>query len=304
MSTLLLGIILAILAGASNNFGLVLQKKVVNEIPREARDTRFFRTLAKNPLWLLGIFMQIGISTACLLSAQSFIGPTLVPGLQGIGLIVLAIASVRINKETLKRTEWIAIFLLIVATALVGLSHLEIKVSGFDFQQTWFFKNALIFTGILLAIFIMLEIGQRRSGLYLKSILLSMIAGVMYALSDFWTSPLVGTIGGVFKFEANMTEWSLFLLGCVILVLTNIMAIGKTQTAFKYGPASILIPIRHLPSLMSPVFVYFLVYSMTAPRYYSLWFFLVSIVLIIISSYLLGRREEQFMKSEDTAVND
>lgn len=304
MSTVLLGIILAIVGGVSNNFGLVLQKKVVNEVPPAARDKGFFRTLAKHPLWLLGVFMQIGISSACLLLAQYHVGPTLVPGLQGVGLIVLAIGSVKINKETLEKPEMLAIFLLIVATALVGVCGLEIEVSEFDFQQTWFFRNAMIFTGIILAIFILLESAQRRSGFYIKSILLSLISGFMYALSDFWTSPLVGTIGGALKLEANWTEWSLFLMACVLLVSSNILAIGKTQLAFKYGPASILIPLRHVPSLVAPVFVYFFVYSMTAPKRYSLWFFLVSIVLITISSYLLGRREEQFMKSEEAAVSD
>lgn len=304
MSTLFFGIFLAIVGSASNNFGLVLQKKVVNEVSPDARDKRFFRTLAKRPLWLLGIFMQIGISSACLLLAQYHIGPTLVPGLQGVGLIVLAIGSVRINNETLEKPEIVGILLLILATALVGVCELEIEVSKFDFQQTWFFRNAMVFTGIISTIFILLELTQRRSGFYIKSILLSLISGFMYALSDFWTSPLVGTIGGVFKGEANWTEWSLFLMACVLLISSNILAIGKTQMAFKYGPASILIPLRHVPSLVAPVFVYFFVYSMTAPKNYSLWFFLVSIVLITISSYLLGRREEQFMKSEEAAVSE
>lgn len=299
MSTIvLLGIIYALIASASNNFGLVLQKKVVNEVPPEARDKKFFRTLAKNPIWLLGVVMQVGVAALFQILAQYYIGPTLVPGLQGFGLIILAIGSVKINNETLTAVEMLGIFLLIVATALIGFCELDINISEFDFQQVWFFRNAIIFAFIIIGFFILLEICQRKSGAYVKGILLSVISGFMYALSDFWTSPMVGTIGTVFKLQANWAEGSLFVIACVMLVSTNILAIGKTQTAFKYGPASILIPIRHVPSLVAPVFVYYFVYSMTAPKSYSLWFFLVSIVLITISSYLLGKREEQFIKDE------
>jgi hypothetical protein len=295
MSTDWLGVILAIAASISNNFGIVLQKKVVNAVPSEARGKKFFRTIAKRPLWLLGIFMQMGISSACLLSAQFLIGPTLVPGLQGIGLIVLVIGSIRMNNETLLFPEYVGIFLLIIATGLIGFSELHIKVSEFDYQQVGFFKDAIMFSIVLLVSFLLLEVGQRNSDRFVKGMLLSIISGFLYALSDFWISPLVGTVGVVFKLQSNWTQGALFLLACGFLISTNILAIGKTQLAFKYGPASILIPIRHVPTLVSPIFVYYFVYNMTAPKCYSIWYFLISIVLIIISSYLLGKKEGRFV---------
>ena len=42
-----LGVSLAVIAGFCNNFGSVLQKKVVNEIPPEAKEQRFFKTLVR-----------------------------------------------------------------------------------------------------------------------------------------------------------------------------------------------------------------------------------------------------------------
>ncbi len=304
MTIIWVGIICALIAAASNNFGIVLQKKVVNQVPPEARDKNFFRTLAKNPIWILGVAMQVGLAAVFQLTAQYYIGPTLVPALQGSGLIILAIGSVKINKETLTPGEMLGIFLLVVATALIGFCELHINISEFDFQQVWFFRNALIFTFIIIGFFILLEICQRKSGAYVKAILLSVTSGFMYAASDFWTSPMVGTIGTVFKLEANWTQWSLFVMACVMLVSSNILAIGKTQTAFKYGPASTLIPIRHVPSLISPIFVYYFIYNMMAPKSYSLGFFLISIVLIIIATFLLGKREEQFAQDEKTIESE
>lgn len=51
-----MGISFAILSGIINNFGIILQKKVVNEIRAEVK---FGRALIKNPLWLLGLMMQL-----------------------------------------------------------------------------------------------------------------------------------------------------------------------------------------------------------------------------------------------------
>ena len=299
MATNWLGIILAITASIANNLGIVLQKKAVNEVPAEAREDGFFRTLAMRPLWLLGLFLQMGVSAAFMLSAQYLVGPTLVPGLQGLGLIVLALASVRMNDETLSTPEYLGIALLIIATTLTAFSGLHIEVSHFDFSQGWFFRNAVAYTGAILVLILLLEVGQRRSGLYVKSMLLTIISGFLYALSDFWISPLVGTIGTVFQLQANWAQWSLFIIACVLLVSANLLGIGKTQVAFKYGPASILIPIRHIPTLTLPVVVYTQVYSSTAPGAHSLPFFLTSVVLIVISSYLLGRQEARFGDGEN-----
>jgi hypothetical protein len=290
MSNVWLGVILAILAGASNNFGIVLQKRGVNALSHDARDKRFFRTLIKSPTWLLGIFLQMSVSTAFLLSAQYFIGPTLVPGLQGIGLVVLVLGSVWLNQENLGFPEYIGVFFLIIATALIGFSELQIEVSDFNFQQVWFFVNTMTYSVILLVICFILEAGQRRSSMFRKGLLLAALSGFCYALTDFWISPLVGTIGPFFRFQVIWIEGALFIIACVLLVSANITAITRVQMSFKYGPASILIPIRYVPSLISPILVYYLVYNKTAPKPYSLWFFLTSIILILLGAYLLARR--------------
>lgn len=300
MSAVLLGISFAILASISNNIGIVLQKKVVNAVPFESREVGFFKAISRQRLWLLGLFLQLGLPTGFLLYAQYLIGPTLVPGLQGIGLIFLVIGSIRLNNETLQFSEYVGILFLVLATALIGFSGLQIEVSAFDFQQTWFFIHAVVFTVVVLSGSLILELGQKHAGGFSKGVCLTMLTGFLYVLSDFWTSPLVGTIESVFKLEANWAQWALFLMACVLLVTSNVVAIGKTQVAFKYGPASILIPIRHVPVLLSPVFVFYFVYNRTAPGGYSLWFFLTGILLVFAGSILLGRREAGFVEEAQT----
>ena len=86
----LLGVFLAILSGSINNVGLVLQKKVVNEVAPEAK---FFRSLVKKPVWIIGLLMELIIGSIFFMIAQIYIGPALISGLMAFGLIFLAIGS-------------------------------------------------------------------------------------------------------------------------------------------------------------------------------------------------------------------
>ena len=69
--------------------------------------------IAKDKTWLLGLILQLAIGSVFFMVAQLLIGPDLVPGLMAAGLIVLAIGSVRILGETLKRDEYIGIIIMI-----------------------------------------------------------------------------------------------------------------------------------------------------------------------------------------------
>jgi len=58
----LLGVVLAILGGVVNQLGAVFQKKVVNDVPKEAREERFMRTLIRSPLWITGLIFIMVLS--------------------------------------------------------------------------------------------------------------------------------------------------------------------------------------------------------------------------------------------------
>ena len=77
-----LGVALAIISGTANNIGILLQKKVVNRIAGNRQG--FFTKLIRNPLWLVGFIIQIGLGTTFFLLAQVRLGPALIPGLMGI----------------------------------------------------------------------------------------------------------------------------------------------------------------------------------------------------------------------------
>jgi hypothetical protein len=103
MDEYLIGVICAILGGSISSVGVICQKKVVNEIPTSSKEQRFFRSLVKKPLWLLGLILGSFAPAIFVIIAQLYVGPALVPGLMAAGLIVLAIGSVKINREHLER---------------------------------------------------------------------------------------------------------------------------------------------------------------------------------------------------------
>jgi len=286
-----LGVFLAILSGITNNYGTVLQKKVVN---RFRDDSKFMRSLVKNPLWLIGLILQTIIGGILFFVAQIFIGPTLIPGLMAAGLIVLAIGSVKIVGEELKILEIIGIMIMVIAITFIGFSNMAIDIDDQNFLEISLFLRIMIFTIILFIISGILYFLQSK-GIY-TGISLAIYSGFMFALSNFWVSPLMGVLSHIFSGSANLTEIILFIVSLVILTLTNIFGITTIQKSFREGQASNLIPIQQVPIQIAPVFYFLVVYLLPIPSGFSLLFLIIGIILVIVSSFLLGKRQTQIEK--------
>ncbi len=288
----LIGILFAIGAGVMNNFGLLCQKKAVNELPE---GEKVGRNLLKKPLWVFGLILEMVVGTTLFILAYSpewGIGAALVPGLMAAGLIVLAIGSIRILGENLTKQEVLGILLMIVGITLLGFSELETEVTELNLQDAGFIFRATIFTVILISIAIFCEIFQRKQKKY-KGILLAIFSGTMFGISNFWVAPMIALIGIVFGSGRFIV---LFIICAVILILSNIYGIFKIQQAFQHGQASNLIPIQQMPIQIAPIFVYFSIFLLVPPEIYSFPFMIIAILLIIISSFLLAQRQAQLEK--------
>ena len=288
------GVFLAITSGVVNNFGTVLQKKVVNDVPQEHRDDKFYSTLLKNRLWLFGLILQNGIGAIFFMWAQIYVGPALIPGLMAAGLIVLALGSLKIVGEELELPEVIGIFLMIGAITMLGFSSMAIDIADYEVLNLDFLVRVGLFTFGCFAFMIVFEIGQRRTTLdSYKGLYLAIVSGFCFALANFWVFPLMATIVRVFEMVAVLGEVAIFVFASVLLTVTNIYGIKYIQDSFKVGRASILIPIQQIPIQITPALVYLIVFLLVPPGIVELSFFLCAIVLIIISSFLLAKRQAQ-----------
>ena len=289
----LLGVFFAVLSGVLNNYGTVLQKKVVNKF-RE--NPKFMTSLIKNPLWLFGLILQIIIGGIFFFIAQLYIGPTLIPGLMGAGLIVLAIGSVKIVGEELKLSEIIGIILMVIAIALIGFSNMAIDVNAQNFLDLYLILRIFIFTIVLYALAAVFYFMQVRN-IY-RGLSLAIYSGFMFALSNFWISPLMGVIAPIFEGLAYPIEIIIFTVSIGFLIITNLFGTITIQKSFRVGQASNLIPIQQVPIQIAPVFYFLSVYLLQIPDAISLFFLISGIALVIVSSFLLGKRQTQLEKLE------
>jgi len=284
-----LGVSLAISSGLSNHLGTVFQKKVINELPDEAK---FFRSLVKKRLWLSGLILQYGLGAILYMMAQLFIGPALIPGFMASGLIVLAIGSIKIVGETLNKAEILGIFLMIIAFFLLGISELSIDIANTNLVEISFLIRIIIFTLVVILFSFICYILQRESKRF-KGILLATLSGLLFVLSNFWVSPLIGVIAKIFSGAFDLGELFIFIISCIILILSNVLGVMTIQKSFTVGQASNLVPIQQVPTLLAPIVIYFLIFLLIPPSVFSIYYLIIGLTLIIISSFLLGKRSAQ-----------
>ena len=89
--------------------------------------------------------------------------------------------------------------------------------------------------------------------------------------------------------------WKIILIPIcsVFLILLNAIAIIRINVAFTQGKASNLLAIQQVPIQITPIFVFFMVFALPTPSPLSIPFLIIAIILIIISTFLLGTRQAQ-----------
>lgn len=288
-----LGILFGLLSGNLSNFGNVLEKKAIMDIPKEERDENFGKKLLKNPLWLTGFVLATIIDPIFLLIAQSLLGtelgPTIVPLLMSSGLIILAIGSVKIVGEKLGKIEYTGISLMILGMIFLAFSNLESGAG--DITNPDFIVRMTIFTIVIFILIVMTAYGahviEKES---YKGIILSLSIGFAFVLSNFWISIMLTSMDGLSS--GNITIVVLFIVALIILMSTNVYGIARLQVAFKYVDASKAIPLNLAPQQIVPIFAYILVFSILPAPVPALLMAL-GIVIIVISGYLLVKRQAE-----------
>ncbi|MFX0059866.1 MAG: hypothetical protein ACFE85_06720 [Candidatus Hodarchaeota archaeon] len=287
-----IGVILALLAGWSHYSGLIIEKVVINKLDPDAK---LMKNLVRTPKWLLAIFIRFGIGSIFFMFAQFFIGPAIIPGLMSSGLIILAIGSIKIIGENLKLIELLAIAMMITAITLIGFSELSIDLAETNLLEIDFIVRISISTVIMFLLALLFQFLQIKIEKF-RGILLALISGLMFSLSNYWISPLLGVIAHIFSGTFIIPELVLFLISSAILIVVNVYGVTKMAASFRYGKASNLVPLQNVPVQLSPSILYFLVFNLAPPSIFSVIFFMISVILIIACSFILGKRQAQIDK--------
>jgi drug/metabolite transporter (DMT)-like permease len=295
----LLGVSMAVFCGVLINGGLLCQKKVINKIPKEARKKRFMRTLIRNPLWRTGFLLEVIGGTVTFMLAQNYIGPALVPGLMATGYIVLVIGSIRILGETLNRLEYMGILLLFFGVALLGLSALEIRDETVReaLAAPGTISRIVVFTAAMSALWGLTYFAALR-GKGRKGIIMGFSNGFPFCLSNFWIAPLLAFIWIVLGGNGTPNQIILFVVSCIIMIVVNLLGIRQTQEAFKFADAHNVIPMQQIPVQIAPILYYFYVFSLESPSGRSVIYILTGVLCIIVSGFLLARRQAELDRIE------
>lgn len=293
----LLGVVFAVLCGVFINTGLICQKKVINGISREDRNRRFMKTLVRSPLWVFGFILEYVGGAVTFILAQSYIGPTLVPGLMATGYIVLVIGSIRILKERLNRLEYLGILLLFLGITLLGFSALEIQSETVReaLAGDGILARIVIFSAAMCLLWGLTHWGALKSRKR-KGIIMGLSNGFPFGLSNFWIAPLMALIWVVLGGNGSPVQIRIFIAASIMLIVLNLLAIRQTQEAFKFADAHNVIPMQQIPVQIAPILYYFSVFSLDPPSKAAVAYIMSGALLIIISGFLLCRRQSELEK--------
>lgn len=269
---------------------MLLQKKVIND---HLDDPEFLKSLTKSRVWVLGMILQMVIGGLIFfMLAQAYIGPALVPGLMSAGMIVLAIGSIKILGETLKREEIIGIVLMIIGIVIFSFSELSIDVSSYNILDPGFIIRISVFTIIYVISVFMLKNYAEKDGKY-KGILLALVSGLIYSLTSIWIGPLVSILTHFFGKTLILGEIILLIPAIIIVILATIFGVTYAQKTFREGQANILSPLIGVPGTVTPIMAYFLVFILTPPSNFSIIYMVIGVVIITSSTFLLAKRQVQ-----------
>ncbi|NVM02258.1 MAG: hypothetical protein HWN67_07970 [Candidatus Helarchaeota archaeon] len=172
---------------------------------------------------------------------------------------------------------------------------MEIKLSLINFQEIGLIIRIIIFSIVIVISSLICEIIQRKNEKF-RGIFLAILSGFMFALNNFWISPLMALFVSVLTLNAEFVEYLIFISASIILILGTIVGIAKISESFKVAQASNMIPIQHLPLQIAPPFYFLIIYLLPIPDLFSILFLFIGIGLVIISSFLLSKRQAELEK--------
>ncbi|NVM37913.1 MAG: hypothetical protein HWN81_20135 [Candidatus Lokiarchaeota archaeon] len=289
--TYFIGIILALIAGIIVQIGVLIQKYIIN---KHSKDPKFIRSLVRSPLWILGLLLQVIIGgLGFYFIAIILIGPALVPGLMAVGLIVLAVGSIKMLNEKLGMEEVIGILLMIAGVTSLGLSELTIDVFTFNIFDSGFIFRIIGFSIAIFVLAIIIEIFRRKYAKN-KGLLLAIEAGLILSLNTVWASPGSTVVAHIV--DGIIIEEEIIFGIIILIIVLLIVAIGITigQISLKYGQANVLVPLTNVPIQVIPVITFFIVFLSIPPNVLSVIFVIFGFALVITSSFLLAKKQVKF----------
>jgi drug/metabolite transporter (DMT)-like permease len=256
-----IGAAAAIGGAAAINFGTALQKRALAAASPPAG--LLLPSLFKNRLWLAGFALQACIGGPLTVAAMSLIGPSATPGLMAAGLIVLAVASRRINHERMGKRSAAGIGLVAVAVALIAWSALTVDLSAHPFPGSESSEKFAVMLASLIAFTALCAMAGaallRRSDKR-GAVSLAIGAGSVSAIGNLLLGLVSGALRGVLGGAIDVTRAPAVLASLAALSACSLVNMALTQHALRAAKASTVAPVIQVPIQITPIVAFFAVY--------------------------------------------
>ncbi len=313
---MLIGMGLSLFSACIFNLAGVLQKREVDKLPELRFDQgvkhiiETFMEFAKNKLWVLAVILGIAGAPFYMISFD-IIGITLAQPLQGFGVLVLAIFSVRVLKEPLNSYEKIGIIFLLIAPLLLGLGSIQGKVAIIE-NYEYFAPVILGLLGIqekitnindfglllILSIFtiIVFIVSVTLYLIHFKTTkdhekIFAILAGIDFAIGAIYLQILVPILGILLRGNSQaFSNYSLlFLISGFISIAGNILGIMFIQGAFQKGKAITVVPFQSTFGTLLPILAGLIIFrqSILQPI-----LFILGVIFMLIGVISLSRMQE------------
>jgi drug/metabolite transporter (DMT)-like permease len=215
-------VVLAVVAAFLFALGLVLQEKSASTLPAEAVGKGFLVTLARQPLWLLGLAAQgagfVAQAIALGIGRMVIVQPLLILS------IVFALPLGRaLEGRHIKRNEWIG-----AALVTGGLAALLITSKTDEGSDDASFARWALVGGAACGVAVALFVLATGRGPAVRASFLGIAGGVLFGLGAALTKTVVTDLDE--GFVAVVSDWHLYAL-----ILVSIAAFWLEQAALQTG---------------------------------------------------------------------
>jgi drug/metabolite transporter (DMT)-like permease len=222
-------IVLAVVATACFQVGLVLQKVAADRLPRLAltmRQGQVFGAFLRSPIWLAGIAANT-FGWFLLLKAIANAPVSIIQPVLGLGLALLALFSVVFLKERLSQLEATGVAMMIAGLVLLGLSAAHQDDAG----AVAVAPLLAVSLGFALGIGVALPLS--RSGRAPLPVALGFCAGILFGLGALYTKSLFLALDA----GVPLLAWLLFL---PLMMISNLGGFWIMQAGFQQGRALVV----------------------------------------------------------------
>ncbi|UCD86054.1 MAG: hypothetical protein JSU92_07635 [Deltaproteobacteria bacterium] len=227
-----IAILLSIIGTTCMNSGLVLWKKAAVNLPKVQLGFNPQTLLAflTSGTWMLGFGIVI-IGWILYLIAVANAPISIIQPAIGFGLVILALFSVFYLKEDVKLREWVAVAMMILGIALLGLS-----ADPSEAEHVTLHGYLLLIVSIAVSLTILLFILLQKYFIQNMNleVVLGIATGLVMGLAALYTKALFNCLDG----GDSLLAFAFFL---PLVIASNFLGITIMQSGFQRGKALIVV---------------------------------------------------------------